>query len=391
MSQSLKNYTIAFVGWNPFQFLHIKHLAQQLPNTVFVLEQRSNNNVKFFSHEILYNNEIPIIIIPQNMMHTIDGTYDIIITQTLFTDIHTITRSKLVMLQYGYAKEPHNYGTWRALASLCLTYGQYASQKIAPYCPIAVTGNPRFALWHDQQFHIKAKNSYTKQIDPNKKTILYMPTWGDLSSFDLYIEAILSLSDIYNILIKLHHNTDFLETKRVSTLNKKNIHFLGANDDSLELISVCDLVISDYSGAIFDALYCDKAIVLLDLPDAILHKSRKIDKYSLEFTQRDTIGIRVSSPRQLYHTVNAALNNTSDIIQKASILKQQLFIPGNCATELTVTALEKLMDNGYPRTQSQEYIRETVIACYGDKCFSDKIRLMIINSYKYIASYFRFG
>ena len=58
--QNIKKYKVAFVGWNPFQFLHIKALALAIPNAVFILEKRKNNNVKFFSKDILDNQDIPV-------------------------------------------------------------------------------------------------------------------------------------------------------------------------------------------------------------------------------------------------------------------------------------------------------------------------------------------
>ena len=165
---NIKNYKIAFIGWNPFQFIHIKKLASSLPNAVFILEKRKNNNLKSFSKEILNNNEVPVLIYKQKNMLQLDDLFDIIITQSMFEDIYKFTKAKIVMLQYGYGKEVHNYGTWRALASLCLVYGEYASKKISHFCPVAITGNPRYDVWHNEEFHINAKQKYSHFIDINK-------------------------------------------------------------------------------------------------------------------------------------------------------------------------------------------------------------------------------
>lgn len=31
--------TVGFVGWNPFQFLHVKELAKAIPGSVFIIEK----------------------------------------------------------------------------------------------------------------------------------------------------------------------------------------------------------------------------------------------------------------------------------------------------------------------------------------------------------------
>ena len=40
--------TVGFVGWNPFQFLHVKELAKAIPGAVFIIEKRKNY-IKDFS------------------------------------------------------------------------------------------------------------------------------------------------------------------------------------------------------------------------------------------------------------------------------------------------------------------------------------------------------
>ena len=382
MKSIIDNYKIAFVGWNPFQLLHVKNLLLSMPNSVFIIEKRRDSNVQFFSDNLLDDIKSQIVILEQKNMISLDEGYDIIITQTLFRDIHKIKKAKIVMLQYGYAKEPHNYGTWRAFASLCLTYGEYASQKIAPLSPTVATGNPRYDLWHDSSFQQKAKERYQNYINPNKKTILYMPTWGELSSFDLYIDAIVALGDSYNILIKLHHNTDYLELSKVSKIKSKNLNYFGANDDSLELISLANIVISDYSGAIFDAIYCRKSVVLLDLPKERLLKSKKIDAYSLEFTNRDSLGVRVASANELASTVK-------NLKAKESVLTNRLFVQTDNAVENIHTALIDLMEGRYQRSQTQQYIYQSMVELHSKKSLRERFRRVAIDVYLTILSWRR--
>ena len=360
------SYSIAFIGWNPFQFIQIQKLAASLPGAVFVIEKRKDY-VDEFSENILFNTEIPILIWEQKNIYKLDGLFDMIVIQTMFPHAHMFKKSKIVMLQYGYAKEVHNYGTWRALADLTLTYGDYATNKISYFCPTATTGNPRYELWHEEEFHNKSKEKYSHLLDKSRKTLLYMPTWGDLSSVDIFFKSVLELSDRYNLLIKLHHNTAILEKTRIGMKKNKYIHYFGATDDALELLSITDIVLSDYSGAIFDAIYCDKPLILLDLPESTLDNVEKVDKYSLEINNRDNLGYRVSVPNDLFNAVSYIEENYDDIIKKQSSIKNNLFISGKNSVQRCIKALYDLMEDKYIPTQMQSYIKNTMFDFYTNK------------------------
>ena len=359
------NYKIAFVGWNPFQFIQVRDLASAMPNAVFVIEKRANR-IDEFSEDILYNQDVPILIWERKNMIKLDDIFDIIICQTEFMHIHMFQKAKIVMLQYGYAKETHNFGVWRALGDLTLTFGDYSSKKISHITPTAVVGNPRYDVWHKDSFHKSAEKKYIDILDKNKSTILYMPTWGELSSVDIYFDAILELSSKYNVLIKLHHNTDILEKTRVDKGNE-SVHYFGATDDALDLLSISDIVITDYSGAIFDAIYCDKPVVLLDLTSEKLNEIDKIDNYSLEVSERDTLGYRVNTPHDISDVLIKIEDNPKDMLEKQSIIKKRLFKPGSHSIESTKEAISIFMEGGFPLSQMQSYIKTHVHQFYTNK------------------------
>jgi len=362
-----ESYSIAFVGWNPFQFIQIKQLAASMPGSVFVIEKKKNNNVDEFSEEILNNNEVPILIWEQKDMIKLDGVFDIVVAQTMFMHLHMFQKSKIVMLQYGYAKEVHNFGTWRAFADLTLTYGEYATKKISHFCPTVAVGNPRYDLWHEIYFHEKANKKYEKLLNKDKKTLLYMPTWGELSSVDIFLDAILELSDRYNVLLKLHHNTDILEKNRVDIKKDDNIHYFGATDDALDLLSISDIVISDYSGAIFDAIYCDKPVILLDLPEKQLESIDKIDEHSLEISSRNELGYRVNASMNLSDALEYVEKNSNTILEKQNEIKEKLFLSENNSVERAIKEIDALIEGKHITSQIQSYIKESVRELYVTK------------------------
>lgn len=110
-------------------------------------------------------------------------------------------------------------------------------------------------------------------IDKNKKTILYAPTWSgnaannpyiDMSKYtDLYeyLKAHID-TDKYNILIKPHH----VVYRNLSEEDRSSGIYVSYSIDTNELLSVVDILITDYSSIFFDYMVADKPI-LFYIPD----------------------------------------------------------------------------------------------------------------------------
>lgn len=356
------NIKVGFIGWNPFQLLHVKKIIEQLPGSCFILEKRGSY-INEFDDSLLTDPKIPVLVWPRLNIDQLDGIFDIIVCQTPFSKIENFRKTRIAMIQYGYAKEAHNYGAWRSFSDLTLAYGDYAAKKLSHYSPSIPLGNSRYDDWFSEDFHKSNSVNHFKGLDKSRKTVLYAPTWGDLSSVDKFYSHVIALSESYNVLLKMHHNTALLEGARAKKLISSRVRSFGANVDLMELISVSDLIISDYSGAIFDALFAEKPIVLLDL-DLSGVMGKKIDANSLEYEQRDSIGIRVSDPDKLQQSVDDALINAHTYIKKAEPLRKELFNTCPGATQRAVSALRELACGVYKPTQVQLYTRKEIIELY---------------------------
>ena len=350
---------VAFIGWNPFQFKMVKSLIKAIPNSVFIFEKK-HNNIKCIDKISLANKELPITVTASKDIHKLNNIYDVIICQTVFTDIHKFDKAKIAMLQYGYAKEAHNYGPWRSLADICFTYGSYASKKISYFCPTREVGYIRKNEVNDPKFMQCAQKKYGHLLDKNKQTILYLPTWGEHNTSSTFLKKINSLYEKYNVLTKIHHNTDLLSIKNSRHLKNPNIHVFGANDDSLQLIMLSDLVISDYSGAIFDAIYCNKPVVLLN-KSINLSSQNKVDEYSIEFKYRNKLGAIVNSDLELPQAIEMSLNQKTYIEDK---LLNDLFTYELNAHEIIYDSIINLHNNKYKLNQQQLYTRSAMKEFY---------------------------
>ena len=140
---------------------------------------------------------------------------------------------------------------------------------------IIENGHPRNDLiLNTNRGYIHSKlTSYGIEINSSKKLILYAPTWKGTKFFkpkansDVYFKFISNIdkeinTKEYQILIKPHP----AEYKMMSDEDKASGIFVPANIDTNEILSVVDILISDYSSIYFDYMVTDKP-VLFYIPD----------------------------------------------------------------------------------------------------------------------------
>jgi CDP-glycerol glycerophosphotransferase (TagB/SpsB family) len=174
-----------------------------------------------------------------------------------------------IRFMYALGKENHNFSSWNNNYDLILCFGPYQVDKMKPHnsATFFQMGYPRYDKYFKQPYDKKTIQKELK-LDTNKKTIIWLPTWLELSSIDLFCEKISSLSKNYNVVVKCHPLSKHHEPQRVQKL--ENFHFslvISEVYDNLKLFSVADFVISDYGGTAFGALYLDKNLLLVNVPN----------------------------------------------------------------------------------------------------------------------------
>ncbi|PTI81020.1 CDP-glycerol glycerophosphotransferase family protein, partial [Mammaliicoccus vitulinus] len=90
-------------------------------------------------------------------------------------------------------------------------------------------------------------------LDKDKETILYTPTWRDNKENDFLLEFPEEIKSKYNIIYKYHEEDQSNKHKNDIDINQF---------ETQQLILASDIVISDYSSIIFDALTIDKKVYL---------------------------------------------------------------------------------------------------------------------------------
>lgn len=179
---------------------------------------------------------------------------------------HPCNRNKKkVHVQYGISKESWAYGLSNVYFDLHLCAGPHAAERLKMFgATVIATGEPK----HDQYFSLKSREEIIAELqlkfDPQKETILYLPTWGLLSSLFEVIPALVQLSGEYNVVVKTHHMTALYEAKAQSLTKDSRLNIIYEATHIMDAIKLSDIVVSDNSSAIFDAVVTKKKLVLVD-------------------------------------------------------------------------------------------------------------------------------
>jgi len=302
----------AFFVRNQFQVSHLAPLFRKIDNARWVVTRR--RDIAAFGIERDDCDVVPLFL----RRHL--ERFDIVVSHAAPPRGRPLRRAAFVMVQYGYAKAPYNFGPWRAQAQAILAYGPFAKRQFERHAPSYVIGNPRWDDWQPDQLKAVAQAALPA-LDTTKPVILYAPTWGALSSLPQWLGAIQDLARDHTVLVKAHHNSirdgqlDFADVH-------PHVHDVSGHD-LMQLLALCDIVVSDYSGAIFDGIMCKKPVVLLDVNDIEKQFGNKLDAKSIEMSRRDELGFRVQEKSDLCDTIYAALTQPSPV---SGELDQDLFL-----------------------------------------------------------------
>jgi len=170
-------------------------------------------------------------------------------------------RTMHVRIMYGYAKDDWNYGDWNRNYDLILAYGPYAEERLRHLAPCISVGHPRTPAPGQGN----TKGSGRLQTNRRRPILLYCPTYGAQSSLPDVDRVLSGLAVRFDVAVKLHHLSQAEHYPCLSRLARESrIRVYDQRTDLFDLLPDCDLVISDHSGAIFDAMLLGKNILLID-------------------------------------------------------------------------------------------------------------------------------
>jgi len=184
--------------------------------------------------------------------------------------ISHVLGKRSVRFMYALGKAKHNFSDWNAHYDLILCYGPWQTERMKSCCDVVTfqMGYPRY----DDYFNPQASTAVyplTKPLDAAKKTLLWLPTWRELSTLNAFSDVMGSLCETYNVIVKTHPLIATREPAKLEALKPYNFHAVITHAvDNLELFPLADVVVCDYGGTAFGAIYLDKPLLLLNMPDA---------------------------------------------------------------------------------------------------------------------------
>jgi hypothetical protein len=247
---------IGFLVTSPYQVHHYKRIAPYLPHVEVLIEIRETEFGTTDDFVRMQMGDVPIEWVPQEDLEQLDGRFDLIVCQTPILPMRFLKRTLVVAQQYSLAKEMYQYGLWRTHANLNLMYGGHSVHRINSYAQAVEVGNPLL----DPILAEERKASPMR----DRPTILYLPTYGDLVSSPPVLPR-LAQADV-DLIVKFHHAD--VESDDVSDI-PTNASLVSAEADPADLFGRIDAVISDLSGAAYDAVAAGIPTILVGDPNPL--------------------------------------------------------------------------------------------------------------------------
>lgn len=249
-----------------------------------------------------------------------------------------------VRMMYALGKAKWNFSPWNQKYNTILCWGKYHQDMLQnfPGVELVQVGYPRFDDYYNNPTD-KALVAKNLELDPDKKTVLWLPTWHKMSSIDQYGDAISKLEKNFNLVVKVHPNTYTEEPERMAVLKRfgiKNVDDPFINN--IGLISIADWVLADYGGSAFAAIYADTNVLLLNLSNPA--EDELMGEHSLDLQLRQWLpSIDVNHATNIKNILNddELWSQKTEIYQQ---LRDYLFFPtsGN-AGALAAAELKRLL------------------------------------------------
>ena len=187
-----------------------------------------------------------------------------------------------------------------------------------------VIGYPRYDTPHNNKIDADLES----KIDKGKKNILWITSdmlINELKNQNIYLwlDYISDLTQKYNVIFRPHPNTLKHNQDLINKILKTDLILDTVEDRNLKnLYNLSHLVIADYGGPIFSALYCKKNVLLLNI-NVKLKKSFKFDLMMRDYLYNIDIDEMNNA------SLNKILDNKQNFqeIEKKSIISRDKIFP----------------------------------------------------------------
>lgn len=182
--------------------------------------------------------------------------------------------------------------------------------------------------------HLKSLEKH--KIDPENPVVLLAPSWGEKSILNIFgAELLDSLRETgFKIVVRPHPQSFTAEKEMIENLMVKYSDFEWNRDnDNLSVLNRCDILITDFSGIIFDwSLLFNKPLIYADAKlNTSCYDADWIDEPLWRFSAAEKIGQKL---------------NKNDFSNLKDIILSSFGVEGNDARELVKNECWQDIGNG---------------------------------------------
>ena len=188
-----------------------------------------------------------------------------------------------------------------------------------------------------------------------KPILLYAPTFGHASSIDTIGEAIQALKEDYYVIVKAHHLTQYRENERnrIDILKSNSDEYYDQTADLVELLKRADVMLSDNSGSIFEALYAEVPVAVYHNDTFNKRRLGRIDTYQHQLITRGIVP-HTTDIKEISGILKAAVEKRDEQRKE----KGDFLEPGDVTAEF-VSVLKHFL--GQDRNNSEYYAMHDII------------------------------
>ncbi len=221
---------------------------------------------------------------------------------------------------------------------------------------VHLIGLPKLDFYFQGRFRDKQKILEKLGLNPQKKTVLFAPTYKPTCMYQIKNDIFEQTRD-YNLIIKLHpyswmgkyapHRQHRIYERRVNKYHHA-VLLPFSEFNIVPYYAVADTIVSEASSTVFDFLALNKFGIVFDLPcDKLKHSD---GEPLLELDNRTFLQgafPHISSGKQIADAIEQALKPTPEMIQKADAYRNRFFykLDGN-ASQRFIEKMEQLYNEG---------------------------------------------
>ena len=332
---------IAFLLTNRYQVHHYAPIAAALPmRSRVVVEVRDQDFGVDEAFVRRHLGDIDIRFIDKADLRDLDGTADLIICQTPVLPQVGLAKTLVVAQQYSFAKERYQYGVWRSLAHLNLMYGPHSLTCVQGFCHAIAVGNPLF----------DPRPEPDSQLEAIDGAIVYLPTHGSLSSVRAMAHRLDGVDE--RVVVKFHHMAPASERAGVPS----TWSVLDADRSPIGLLAAARAVITDFSGAAFDAAWSRRPLVLIDGIDESGADAHRLSRADRDRSALCELSARLTATGDFADTLALATERAGDDEAYQAFIQRHYVNIGSAASACAHEIVE-LLEHGPPDRFDADQVR----------------------------------